>query len=150
MSTIIDIARPLKKLKAMSFGCVGGIMPVDEEMRVTPETICMEKCQHGAYSIIFIDETQNVVDISYSIAKFYCYESCGKCTPCREGTIRMLNLLKKIRTGKGSKEDMALLCELANHIQDTSLCGLGQTCGNHILTSIQHFPKDYEAYMKKK
>ena len=149
MSTIIDVARPEKRLKAMSFGCFGGIMPVDANMSVTPETINMEKCQHGAYSIIFIDETNNVVDVAYSIAKFYTYESCGKCTPCREGTIRMLNLLKKVRTGKAVKKDLELLRELATHVQDTALCGLGQTCGNHILTSLQHFPKDYEAFMKK-
>jgi len=149
MSTIIDIARPEKKLKAMSFGCFGGIMPVDANMAVTPETICMEKCQHGAYSIIFIDETNNVVDVAYSIAKFYTYESCGKCTPCREGTIRMLNLLKKVRMGKAVKKDLELMRELAAHIQDTALCGLGQTCGNHILTSLQHFPKDYDAFMRK-
>ncbi|MFA6213704.1 MAG: NADH-ubiquinone oxidoreductase-F iron-sulfur binding region domain-containing protein [Candidatus Micrarchaeia archaeon] len=149
MSTVIDVARPEKKLKAMSFGCFGGIMPVDADMPITPETICMEKCQHGAYSIVFIDETNNVVDVAYSIAKFYTYESCGKCTPCREGTIRMLNLLKKVRSGKAVKKDLDLMRELALHVQETSLCGLGQTCGNHILTSLEHFPKDYEAYMKK-
>jgi NADH:ubiquinone oxidoreductase subunit F (NADH-binding) len=150
MSTIIDVARPERKLKAMSFGCFGGIMPVDENMAVTPEAICMEKCHHGAYSIILMDETVNVVDVSYSIAKFYCYESCGKCTPCREGTIRMLNLLKKIRNGEGSRKDLQTLRELAEHIQDTSLCGLGQTCGNHVLTSIEHFLADYEYYLGKK
>lgn len=149
MSTIIDIARPLRKLKAMSFGCFGGIMPVDESMLVTPESIDMEKCQHGAFSIIFIDDAQNVVDVSYSIAKFYTYESCGKCTPCREGTVRMLNLLKKIRAGRGERGDLDILRELASHIQETALCGLGQTCGNHVLTSIEHFPKDYDAYISK-
>jgi NADH:ubiquinone oxidoreductase subunit F (NADH-binding) len=149
MSTIIDIARPLRKLKAMSFGCFGGIMPVDDSMLITPESINMEKCQHGAFSVIFIDETQNVADVSYSIAKFYTYESCGKCTPCREGTVRMLNLLKKIRSGRGEKGDLNLLRELASHIQETALCGLGQTCGNHVLTSIEHFPKDYAAYLSR-
>jgi len=149
MSTIMDVARPARRLKAMSFGCFGGIMPVDEGMAITPEAICMEKCHHGAYSIILMDETVNVVDISYSIAKFYCYESCGKCTPCREGTVRMLNLLKKVREGRGTKKDLQTLQELAAHIQETSLCGLGQTCGNHVLTSIEHFPGDYEYYLKK-
>ncbi len=149
MSTVIDVAQPKKKLKAMSFGCFGGIMPVDENMAITPEAICVEKCHHGAYSIIFMDETVNVVDISYSIAKFYTYESCGKCTPCREGTIRILNLLKKILNGKGVKKDLQVLAELALHIQETALCGLGQTCGNHVLTSLQHFPADYDHYLKK-
>ncbi len=150
MSSVIDVARPEKKLKAMSFGCAGGIMPVDKNMSITPEAICKEDCQHGNYSIIFIDETHNIVDIVYSIAKFYTYESCGKCTPCREGTIRMLNLLKKIRSGEGEKKDLQILRELATHIQDTSLCGLGETCGTHILTSLEHFPEDYEAYLGKK
>lgn len=149
MSTIIDVARPARKLKAMSFGCFGGIMPVDEGMAVTPEAICIERCQHGTYSIILIDEGNNVVDVACSIAKFYAYESCGKCTPCREGTIRILNLLKKIRDGKGVKKDLQVLCELATHVQETALCGLGQTCGNHVLTSIQHFPEDYDYCLKK-
>ncbi|MCX6769156.1 MAG: NADH-quinone oxidoreductase subunit F [Candidatus Micrarchaeota archaeon] len=150
MSKVIKAANPKRKLKAVSFGCFGGIMPVDENMAITPETLMMEKCHHGAYSIIFADETNNVVDLSLSIAKFYTYESCGKCTPCREGTVRMLNLLRKIHSGEGSREDLPILCELANHIQETALCGLGQTCGNHVLTSILHFPQDYEAYFSKK
>jgi len=148
MSTLIDLVRPKRKLKAMSFGCFGGIMPIDENMVLTPETIGMERCQHGAYSVILIDDSNNVVDISYSIAKFYTYESCGKCTPCREGTIRVLNLLKKVRAGEASAEDLETLRELAEHIQETSLCGLGQTAGNHVLTSLQHFPKDYAEFMK--
>jgi NADP-reducing hydrogenase subunit HndC len=61
----------------------------------------------------------------------------------------MLNLLKKIRSGNGVKKDLQVLCELADHIQETALCGLGQTCGNHVLTSIKHFPEDYDYYLKK-
>lgn len=148
LSTLIDIAMPKNKLKAMSFGCFGGIMPIDENMKITPESICMKECQHGAYSIIFIDEKQDILDICSSIAKFYTYESCGKCTPCREGTIRMLNLLKKIKSKKAKKEDLTLIAELGNHIQKTSLCGLGQTSANHILTALKHFPADFEAYVK--
>jgi NADH:ubiquinone oxidoreductase subunit F (NADH-binding) len=150
MSSVLDVARPEKKLKAMSFGCFGGIMPVDKDMSITPEAICKGDCQQGNYSIIFIDETHNIVDIVYSIAKFYTYESCGKCTPCREGTVRMLNLLKKIRSGEGEKNDLQTLRELAMHIEETSLCGLGESCGNHIITSLQHFAGDYEAYLAKK
>jgi len=150
MSTVVDIARPKNRLKAMSFGCFGGIMPVDYGASITSDMICKENCQHGAYSVIFIDEKQNIVDISYSIAKFYTYESCGKCTPCREGTIRVLDFLKKIRSGKGEVKDLADLKELARHIQDTSICGLGQSAGNHILTGLEHFMPDYIEYLKKK
>jgi NADH:ubiquinone oxidoreductase subunit F (NADH-binding) len=148
MSTLIEIARPKRKLKAMSFGMFGGIMPINLDMEITPATIKMEECQHGAYSLIFIDETNNVVDICKSIAKFYTYESCGKCTPCREGTIRMLNFIKKIQSGKFTDDDLKLIEELGNHIQETSLCGLGQTSANHVLTALKHFRKDFEAYKK--
>jgi len=149
MSSIIDIAQPKNKLKAMTFGCFGGIMPVDENMIITTESICRENCMHGAYSIIFVDETNNIVDIALSIAKFYTYESCGKCTPCREGTLRLLDLLKNVKYGRATKNDLELLNEFAHHVNETSLCGLGQSAGNHIITSLEHFLQDYEAYMKK-
>ncbi len=149
VSELVRLAKPKRRLKAMSFGCFGGIMPVDMDLPLTPESIRMEECQHGAFSIIFIDGTRNVVDISYSIAKFYTYESCGKCTPCREGNIRMLNLLKKVRSGKAQRADLEIIRELAEHIQATSLCGLGQTSGNHVLTAMKHFPQDFEHYMRR-
>ena len=150
MKQLIDTAKPKNKLKAMSFGCFGGIMPIRLSMKVTTENICEKDCQHGAFSLILIDETVNVVDISYSIAKFYTYESCGKCTPCREGTMRLLNLLKQVKEGNATKEDLKTMDEFARHVQETSLCGLGKTSGNHIITSLEHFPKDYEYYMKRK
>lgn len=150
MSEMVKLAKPKKKLKAMAFGCFGGVMPIDLHMSLTPEAIKMEDCQHGAYSIILIDEMQNAVDICYSISKFYTYESCGKCTPCREGNIRILNLLKKVRSGKAMPEDLETLLELAVHIQQTSLCGLGQTSGNHVITALQHFPKDFDKFTNGK
>lgn len=149
MSTITDLVLPKDHLKAMSFGCFGGIMPINYDLIIDNQTIFKNNCFHGAYTIIFIDQNQNVVDISYSIAKFYTYESCGKCTPCREGTIRLLNLLKKVRSGDAKEEDLKLLEEISKHIQETSLCGLGQSCGNHILTGLQHFRDDYYSYMEK-
>lgn len=147
MSTIIDLVKPKKKLKAMSFGCFGGIMPINYDMQVTNETICQGDCFHGAYSVIFIDETQSILDVALSIARFYTYESCGKCTPCREGTIRLLNLLKKVKRGYGTHEDLNVLNEFARHVMDTSLCGLGQTSGQHIITSLEHFRNEYEAHI---
>ena len=148
MSSIVDIARPEKKLKAVSLGCFGGIMPIDESVRITNEFILKHNCHHGAYTLILIDEDTNVVDINLSIAKFYTYESCGKCTPCREGTVRLLRLLKQVRDGGASEEDLKTLEEFAHHVQETSLCGLGQTAGQHVITSLEHFRGDFEAYMK--
>jgi NADH-quinone oxidoreductase subunit F len=144
MSTIIEMVQPQHKLKAMSFGCFGGVMPVDYDLEITDEAIFKENCHHGAYSVILIDEKQKILDVCLSIARFYTYESCGKCTPCREGTIRMLNILKRIRDGKGEEEDMKVLDEFARHVQETSLCGLGQTSGQHIITALQHFRNEFE------
>ncbi len=149
MSTILDTVKPKQELKAISFGCFGGIMPINKNSIVTTETICESNCQHGAFTLIFIGEDRNIVDVCLSIAKFYAYESCGKCTPCREGTIRVLNILKKIRDKKATKKDLEMLEELAQHIKETSLCGLGQSSTNHILTSLQHFKKDYLKHIKK-
>ncbi len=149
MSTILDTVKPKQEIKALSFGCFGGIMPINKNTLVTTETICEEDCQHGAFTIIFIGKNRNIVDICLSIAKFYTYESCGKCTPCREGTIRILNLLKKVRDKKATPADLELLKELSQHIKETSLCGLGQSSTNHILTSLEHFKPDYMEYIKK-
>ncbi len=150
MSTILDTVIPKEKIKAMSFGCFGGIMPVRTNERVTQESVCKDNCQHGAFSIILIGESQDIVEVCLSIAKFYAYESCGKCTPCREGTIRLLNLLKMVRDGKAKKQDLVTLREFAEHIQETSLCGLGQSCGNHILSSLVNFKQEYENHLDKR
>jgi len=144
MSEIIGIVQPQNKLKAMSLGCFGGIMPIDYDLAITDEAIFKENCHHGAYSIILIDEKQKIIDICLSIARFYTYESCGKCTPCREGTIRMLNILKKFKENQGTAEDLEVLDNFARHVQETSLCGLGQTSGQHIITALQHFRNEFE------
>jgi NADH-quinone oxidoreductase subunit F len=149
MSTILDTIKPKQEIKAISFGCFGGIMPLNKNSLIDIGTICKEDCQHGAFTIIFIGKDRNIVDICLSIAKFYTYESCGKCTPCREGTIRILNLLKKIRDKKANETDLKLLKELSEHIKETSLCGLGQSSTNHILTSLEHFKQDYEKHLNK-
>ena len=148
MSKILDVVKSKNKIKAVSFGCFGGFMKIKKNMEITPENICKEGCQHGAFSMIFIDETHNIVDVSYTIAKFYTYESCGKCTPCREGTIRLLERIKQVKEGKATKKDLGLLEEFAEHVQETSLCGLGQSAGNYILTGLKHFKSDYLEYLK--
>lgn len=149
MSSIMDIAQPDKKIKAITFGAFGGIMKVDEDMIINLETIRNARCHHGSFSIIFIDESKKIIDVCYSIAKFYAYESCGKCTPCREGTVRILNILKKIKSKQGDENDLVLLEEIAHQIQDTSLCGLGMSAGNHIITSLKHFRNDFERLIQK-
>ncbi len=143
VSTLIDLTRPENKLKAMSLGNFGGIMPIEKDYRITPELISGEQCFHGTYSLIWIDETNNIVDICKNISEFYTYESCGKCTPCREGTKKILDILSKIKNGEGNKKDINELKELAEHVNNTSLCGLGNTAGKHVITAIEHFREDF-------
>jgi len=147
LSSIIEKAKPRNKPKALFFGCFGGCMPY-KDVEFTQENICGEGCSHGCGSVIVVDSTKSIVDLTYQIAKFFTYESCGKCTPCREGTIRMLLLMRKIKKGEGTKKDLELLEELGEHIRETSLCGLGQSASNHILTALKHFRKEFEERIK--
>ena len=90
-----------------------------------------------------------MVDTAKFFMQFIQDESCGKCTPCRIGTKRMLELLEKITAGKGELSDLDLLKELANHIKDTAMCGLGQTAPNPVLSTINNFRDEYEAHIKE-
>ncbi len=101
----------------------------------------------GSGGMIVIDEDNCMVDIARFFLDFTVDESCGKCTPCREGTRRMLGLLDKICEGKGSLADVDKLESLATTIKNTSLCGLGQTAPNPVLSTIVHFRDEYEAHV---
>ena len=90
------------------------------------------------------------VDISKFYLEFTVDESCGKCTPCRVGTRRLLQILDKITQGKGEMEDLAKIEELANHMQSSSLCALGQTAPNPILSTLNFFKDEYIAHIEDK
>lgn len=147
LSKVMELAKPKNNVKAVYYGCYGGCQPY-KEMELTHENICGEDCVSGSCSMIVVDEMVSMVDMSYVISKFFTYESCGKCTPCREGSIRMLLLVKKIRDCEGTKKDLELLQELGDHIRDTSLCGLGQSCSNHMRTALKHFKGEFEEKLK--
>jgi NADH-quinone oxidoreductase subunit F len=89
-----------------------------------------------------------MVDIARYVLDFTQKESCGKCTFCRVGTKRMLEILTRICEGKGREEDIALLEKLAHQIKHTSLCGLGQTAPNPVLTTIRYFRDEYEEHIR--
>ncbi|MFA5724187.1 MAG: NADH-ubiquinone oxidoreductase-F iron-sulfur binding region domain-containing protein [Candidatus Pacearchaeota archaeon] len=148
LTEVVKKAEPAGKPKAVYFGCFGGCMEY-KDMELTPENICKEECIHGAGTIIVVGEKISIIDMAYIISKFYTFESCGKCTPCREGTIQILLLLKKLRAGKGEKKDLELLKELAMHIKETSLCGLGQSSTNHIISAMHNFPDEFEELIKR-
>lgn len=101
----------------------------------------------GSGGMIVMDEDNCMVDIARFFLDFTVDESCGKCTPCREGTKRMLEILDKITQGHGTMKDLTTLEELAENIKNTSLCALGQTAPNPVLSTMKHFRDEYEAHV---
>ncbi|MFC1752381.1 NADH-quinone oxidoreductase subunit F [Thermoproteota archaeon] len=144
---LIEKGEPKNKIKAVYFGCFGGCLP-HCEIELTPENVCGKDCMLGACTVIAVDEKQSMVDVATNIAKFYEFESCGKCTPCREGSMRILAILEKISIGNGTKKDLETLQELGEVIRDTSFCGLGQTATHHLLTALEYFKKEFEEKVK--
>ena len=104
----------------------------------------------GSGGMIVMDETACMVDMARFFMEFVQDESCGKCTPCREGTKRMLELLEKICHGLGEPSDIDLLEELSSMIKDSALCGLGQTGPNPVLSTLRYFRDEYEAHILEK
>ncbi|SNS89204.1 4Fe-4S binding domain-containing protein, partial [Anaerovirgula multivorans] len=104
----------------------------------------------GSGGMIVMDEDNCMVDIARFFLDFTVEESCGKCTPCREGTKRMLEMLEKITEGNGEVEDLEKLERLAKTIKATSLCGLGQTAPNPVLSTLRYFRDEYEAHVNDK
>jgi len=104
----------------------------------------------GSGGLIVMDENTCAVDLARYFLSFTQAESCGKCTPCRLGTKVMLDTLTRITQGEGSEGDIELLESLGKQVRDTSLCGLGQTCSNPVLTTINYFRDEYEAHIKER
>jgi NADH-quinone oxidoreductase subunit F/NAD(P)H dehydrogenase (quinone)/NADP-reducing hydrogenase subunit HndC len=141
-----------KKFKAVQLGGPsGGCVP--EEYLDTPvdyEEIAKVGAIMGSGGAIVMDENTCMVDMARFFMDFVQDESCGKCTPCREGTRRLLNILEQICDGNGRPEDMDTLRELSAIIQEASLCGLGQTGPNPVLSTIRYFEDEYMAHIHEK
>ncbi len=147
LKNLVKLGQPKNKIKAVYFGCFGGCMPFSD-IKLTPENVSGVKCAIGSFTIVVVDEKQSILEIAETIAKFYEHESCGKCTPCREGTKRISDLIIKIKSGKATKEDIHTLKDLAENIHETSLCGLGQTSTDHVMTALKYFRDEFEAKIK--
>lgn len=104
----------------------------------------------GSGGLVVMDEDTCMVDVAKFFLNFTQSESCGKCTPCREGTKRMLEILTRITEGQGREGDIELLENLAKNIKETALCGLGQTAPNPVLSTLKYFRDEYEAHIKEK
>jgi len=102
----------------------------------------------GSGGMIVMDEDNCMVDIAKYYTAFNLDESCGKCSTCREGTRRMLQVLEKISAGKAAEADLELLRQLAKVVKNSSLCGLGKTAPNPTLTTLEYFLEEYEAHLR--
>ncbi|MDT8284514.1 MAG: NADH-ubiquinone oxidoreductase-F iron-sulfur binding region domain-containing protein, partial [Thermovirgaceae bacterium] len=141
-----------KKFKAVQLGGPsGGCLP--ESLLDTPvdyESINATGAIMGSGGMVVMDEDTCIVDVAKFFLTFVQNESCGKCPFCRIGTKRMLEILERICSGKGKPEDIGLLEGMAYKVKDGSLCGLGQTAPNPVLTTIKYFRDEYEAHINDK
>jgi NADH-quinone oxidoreductase subunit F len=139
-----------KRFKAAQLGGPsGGCIPVQHlNASVDYETVAELGAIMGSGGLIVMNEDKCAVDMARFFMDFCQDESCGKCTPCREGTKRMLDILTNITQGKGKPGDIELLEEMAAIIKDASLCGLGQTAPNPVLSTIRYFRKEYEEHIR--
>lgn len=141
-----------KKFKAVQIGGPsGGCLPEQLlDLSVDYDSLLQAGAMMGSGGLVVMDETTCMVDISKFFLNFTQSESCGKCTPCREGTKRMLEILTRITEGQGKEGDIELLESMAKNIKATSLCGLGQTAPNPVLSTLKYFREEYEAHIKEK
>jgi NADH-quinone oxidoreductase subunit F len=141
-----------RRFKAAQMGGPsGGCLPAKYlDLPIDYESLTQAGSMMGSGGLIIMDEKTCMVDIARFFLSFTQDESCGKCVPCRVGTKRMLEILTRITRGEGREEDIDLLLEMGPVIKDASLCGLGQTCPNPILSTLHHFRSEYEAHIREK
>ena len=141
-----------KKFKAIQTGGPSGgcLTAEDLDTPIDFDNLVAKGSMMGSGGAIVMDEDNCMVDVAKFYMEFICDESCGKCTPCRIGTKRMLELLTKITDGKATLDDLSELEELANNVKSNSLCGLGQTAPNPVLSTLKHFRDEYIAHIVDK
>jgi NADH:ubiquinone oxidoreductase subunit F (NADH-binding)/(2Fe-2S) ferredoxin/NAD-dependent dihydropyrimidine dehydrogenase PreA subunit len=141
-----------KKFKAVQTGGPsGGFIPESLlDLPVDYEELTKVGSMMGSGGMVVTDEDNCMVDMAKYFLSFTQMESCGKCVPCREGTKRMLDILEKITVGEGTEEDLVLLEELSNMVVESSLCALGGSAPNPVLTTLKYFREEYETHVKDK
>ena len=136
---------------AQTGGPSGGCIPAQHlDTPIDYDSLTEIGSMMGSGGLIVMDEDNCMVDIARFFLEFTVEESCGKCPPCRIGTKRMLELLNKIAEGKGEEGDIEKLIELGEGIKVASLCGLGQTAPNPVLSTIEYFREEYEEHIRDK
>jgi len=149
---IFDIGggvRENKKFKAVQIGGPsGGCLPAEYlDTPIDYESLQAAGSMMGSGGMVVMDERNCVVDLAHYFLSFTQAESCGKCPPCRAGTKRMLEILERIKAGQGKPDDVDRLERLANTVKNGSLCGLGQTAPNPVLTTLRYFRDEYLAHI---
>jgi NADH:ubiquinone oxidoreductase subunit F (NADH-binding) len=138
MKQLIQKGKPTKPIKALFFGCAGGCLPYRDDFILSVQNVADHGAMFGSSTIIAVDVDQSIPLLCKNIAEFFVHESCGKCVPCREGTIRMLELLKDIPL-----KNIALIKNLVECMEKASFCGLGQTAALHIKTALKYFEEEF-------
>lgn len=140
-----------KTLKAVQTGGPsGGVIPAEKlDLPVCYECLKQVGSIMGSGGMIVMDDSSNMVDIAKFYLEFTVDESCGKCAPCRIGGKQLLILLDKLQRGRGTEKDLENIKRIATAMQKASLCGLGQTAPNPVVSTIKFFPEEYQAKMKK-
>jgi NADP-reducing hydrogenase subunit HndC len=141
-----------KRFKAVQTGGPsGGCIPESMlDLQIDYDSLRKVGSIVGSGGMIVMDEDNCMVEVARYFLSFTQQESCGKCTPCREGTLHMKNILEDITHGRGREGDIELLEKLSSRVAATSLCALGQTAPNPVLTTIKYFRDEYEAHIKEK
>lgn len=136
---------------AQTGGPSGGCIPASQmDVPIDYDNLIAIGSMMGSGGLIVMDDTTCMVDIAKFFLEFTVDESCGKCTPCRVGTRRLLEILNKITSGNGTLEDIDRLEELCNYLKENSLCALGQTAPNPVLSTLHYFRDEYIAHVTEK
>lgn len=131
-------------------GPSGGTISLDfKDLQVDYDNVQKADAIMGSGSMVIIPKTQDMVQLAKFFIEFSRSESCGKCVPCREGNVRLLELINKIIEGKGNLNDLIELEKLAYSVKDSSFCGLGKAAPNPIISTLKHFRQDYINHLKK-
>ena len=136
---------------AQTGGPSGGCIP--EQLLDTPvdyESLAKIGSIMGSGGLIVMDDTSCMVDVARFFMEFCMDESCGKCIPCRAGTVQMHDILKRITVGQASPADLEMLKNLSTLLRETSLCGLGQTAPNPVVSTLKYFPEEYDAHIRER
>ena len=141
-----------KHFKAVQIGGPSGGCLAEESLDIPIDfdSLYESGAMMGSGGMVVLDEDDCMVEVARYFLDFTQKESCGKCTMCRLGTKQMLDILEDMTKGRGKMEDLEVLGELAEDIQQGSLCGLGRTAPNPVLTTLRYFREEYEAHIKEK